>query len=190
MQSAPVLPRFRGTAAEDDHMLIDAEAEKRWGFSLSATLAAARARPLLQNRACVIGPNTKPDAAALSEILRHSGAVVAASVEGLQRAGSGGGPALYVAADGCRRQAVALVSKWAVGGPVAVLEVDDVLTSVLRQRLPDAPAESAAAPAAPVGRTRRPRSTASSDDDDNNDNDGKASRPPTRRRRGATAGPA
>ena len=62
--------------ADSEHLLRDPAAERKWQCSLQKALERARQRPLLADRACYIGENTKPDLATLTEIVQSCGGQV------------------------------------------------------------------------------------------------------------------
>ena len=67
---------MRALAAETDHVLADAAAERKWQFDLQRALVRARARPLLRGLVCYATPQTQPDPTALAEIVRSCGGQV------------------------------------------------------------------------------------------------------------------
>lgn len=67
---------------EKKYILEDAKKEKEIGFSMSASLASARQRPLLQNKRVFITPNTKPERDSIVSLVKAANGQVLNSPKG------------------------------------------------------------------------------------------------------------
>lgn len=67
---------------EKKYILEDAKKEKEIGFSMSASLASAQQRPLLQNKRLFITPNTKPERDSIVSLVKAANGQVLNSLKG------------------------------------------------------------------------------------------------------------
>lgn len=67
---------------EKKYILEDAKKEKEIGFSMSASLASAQQRPLLQNKRLFITPNTKPEQESIVSLVKAANGQVLNSLKG------------------------------------------------------------------------------------------------------------